>query len=394
MTDFERNYFGTGPRPATMTVASTSAAATAAAVGVPRKRGVLVRTNSNRDSQLTDEWQEQPEEPLIPLTNGGGGARDGRTSSLRRPVLNGNSVSSANGVAVGSGAVAAVKKEVNFVSPTKSDTEQPVKTHRRSDVKKMGEDPTTTEQRLLHQQQQNSRLRRNSETEHSFEDQVLVLPARQRQLSSSSGADEDVKYETRNVDQRRQGTNYSSAIVSHSRRDSSRTGPQGTNGNTSSPHEKEQKCSTTDPVATITGRDCDWNPAAEAISYYSDSTGSNSVTMPTVTTTCAPGSGYSDTAAAAIELDRMRRRPARFHASSWSLSSNCGGLSKAAIAHDDSRFGTIRSVQSECRTSSTSQLNRSGSLKRVKGRSNQSLCSCDAETEVRTETDGDAMKGH
>lgn len=393
MTDFERNYFGTGPRPATMTVASTSAGT---AVGVPRKRGVLVRTNSNRDSQLTDEWQEQPpEEPLIPLTNGGGGARDGRTSSLRRPVLNGNSVSSANGVAVGSGAVvAAVKKEVNFVSPTKSDTEQPVKTHRRSDVKKVGED-SSTEQRLLHQQ--DSRLRRNSETEHSFEDQVLVHPARQRQLSSSSGADEDVNYETRNVDRRdrRQGTNYSSAIVSNSRRDSSRTGPQGTNGNSSSPHEKEQKCSTTDPSTTISGRDCDWNPAAEAISYYSDSTGSNSVTMPTVTTACAPGSGHSDTAAAAaIELDRMRRRPARTHASSWSLSSNCGGLSKAAIAHDDSRFGTIRSVQSECRTSSTSQLNRSGSLKRVKGRSNQSLCSCDAETEVRTETDGVAMKGH
>lgn len=391
MTDFERNYFGTGPRPATMTVASTSAGT---AVGVPRKRGVLVRTNSNRDSQLTDEWQEQPpEEPLIPLTNGGGGARDGRTSSLRRPVLNGNSVSSANGVAVGSGAVvAAVKKEVNFVSPTKSDTEQPVKTHRRSDVKKVGED-STTEQRLLHQQ--DSRLRRNSETEHSFEDQVLVHPVRQRQLSSSSGADEDVNYETRIVDRRdrRQATSYSSAIVSNSRRDSSRTGPQGTNGNSSSPHEKEQKCNTTDPSTTISGRDCDWNPAAEAISYYSDSTGSNSVTMPTVTTACAPGSGYSDTAAA-IELDRMRRRPARTHASSWSLSSNCGGLSKAAIAHDDSRFGTIRSVQSECRTSSTSQLNRSGSLKRVKGRSNQSLCSCDAETEVRTETDGVAMKGH
>lgn len=331
MTDFERNYFGTGPRP------------TALSVALPRKRGVLVRSNSNRDAaaQLTDEWQPEEE-----ISNGG----DRRTSSLRRPVgiTNGNPTASSTS---GGGVGVAVKKEVNFVSPTKSDAE-PVHSTNRQRITSNLSDPRT-------QQQPNPRPRQDTETGSSFEEQPHRVRHQRGQVSGSSGAEEEEGCVARERNKSaRQETNYSTGLSGNSKRDLPRT--QGTSDKDGRGGQKENE----KPSIAAAGDGGDWNTAAEAVSYYSDSTGSNSVTM----------------ASAAVATPR----PARIHASSWSLSSHCGnGLSRTATIHDDNRFGTIRSVQSECRTSSTSQLNRSGSLKRIKGRSNHSLCSCDAETEVR-----------
>lgn len=330
MTDFERNYFGTGPRPSSIPASASS---------VPRKRGVLVRSNSNRDSQLTDEWQPEQEEQQTantPATNG----ESRRTSSLRRPVASANPVSSSTGSGV------SVKKEVNFVSPTKSDAEQTQQQH------------PHRQQRLTSNGEKRPHLRQNSETETQPHPPLV----HQRQYSSSSGAEEACGGGSERNKSGRQGTNYSTILPGNSKRDLSVAQGTGDNGGGDC-HQREAAITTTPNMA----RDCDWNTAAEAISYYSDSTGSNSVTVPSAVATCQP----------------------RIHSSSWSLSSNWGGgvaasgPSKVAPNHDDNRFGTIRSVQSECRTSSTSHLNRSGSLRRSKGRSNHSLCSCDAETEVR-----------
>ena len=266
MTDFERNYFGTGPRPLPSTSSTESSKNR-------RGRGVLVRSSSHQEPEPGEERE---------LSNGG------RTSSLRRPAgVRGASTSSSS-----SAAPAAVKKEVNFLSPTKSDAEPSYKPHQ------------TPQRERRTSESRSQRLRQP-------EGGVSLRIHQTRQLSSSSGADEE------------------------------------------------------SVVASVQG-DGDWNTAAEAISYYSDSTASNSVPAPLPTVT--------------------DNGPARRTASSWSLSSNCQQQQQQARVSttlDDSRFGTIRSVQSECRTSSTSQLNRSGSLRRIKGRSNQSLCSCDAETEVR-----------
>lgn len=370
MTDFERNYFGKGPRPATM--------------AIQRKRGVLVRTNSNRESsQLTDEWQ--PQQAGTAGSTGSGVDGDRRTSSLRRPQT-GNSSASSGGVTV--------KKEVNFLSPTKSEAE-PAKCSSSSALRQstfprhfttratpsvlaergLVVDPKTDllANRLL--QKHEARSRQNSENGNSssFNDQPLGNSSSSSQLRrSSSAAEEDSSGEVRRLD----GDD-----------DGSRLAPIPRAAGYARINNQNENCYPGDKESSRTGggggdhslNHGDWNTATEAISYYSDSTtGSNSATM-------ADQLRQGTIVPAPPASSEINRRT-KIHSSSWSLSSNCGRQSQAAAIHDDnSRFGTIRSIQSECRTSSTSHLNRSGSLKRIRGgRSNQSLCSCDAEIEVTT----------
>lgn len=339
-------------------------------MAIQRKRGLLVRTNSNRESsQLTDEWQQQTGAGTSGECGGIGADGDRRTSSLRRPPT-GNSTATAGGVTV--------KKEVNFLSPTKSEAE-PVKPslrqstlpHNFSSTMVLAErghvaDPKTDllASRLL--QKHESRSRQNSENGNSTScnDQPLGRINSQLRRSSSTAAEEDSSGDVRS----RLGDE--SRLASISRR-SGRQNNQNENyfsrENTESEVEEGRSLSHSD-----------WNTAAEAISYYSDSTGSNSMTMANTTADQRHHGSVMTTS----EINRLPK----IHSSSWSLSSNCGRQSQTVtMADDSSRFGTIRSIQSEYRTSSTSHLNRSGSLKRIKGgRSNQSLCSCDAEIEVQT----------
>lgn len=345
MTDLEWNYFG------------SSAPEPTARMAIQRKRGVLVRTNSNRD-ESTDEWQEQEQGSC----NG-----DRRTSSLRRTAA---------------ASTAIVKKEVNFVSPTKSDAEPSPKSLM----------PPTLPNKFS-VQRQHHRSRQNSESGNSFAEQTRNIA--QEHMSGEDSVNDDCEVGTTEQDaghaeqQRRrrfdgrqqnggvynqfQGEDYSTLLHGNSR------GPISSGGH-------ELHSNGMESGGTATTGDCDARNTStstvEAVSYYSDSTASNSMAM------ASGGEPAMTDIDGQQQLQRAReRKMARFHSSSWSLSSaNCDGgrSSKSATIHDDSRFGTIRSVQSECRTSSTSQLNRSGSLKRIikPGRSNQSLCSCDAESEV------------
>lgn len=374
MKDFERNYFGSGPRPSTM--------------AIERKRDVLLRTNSDHSNRETiDEWQQDKDSSSIGLLSSiaketGVVVGDRRTSSLRRHPSCTISFASTGG--------GTVKKEVNFVSPTRSDTEQPRKSLKHATMldefsgrplvlrpnqsvesaktySTKGE--SAVDEGVYHKQQ--LRPLRNCETEDYYGDEVLdrLTSHNQRQMSNDivTIGDGNTSHE--------QGTSIPSdkpQEINHSaKRDLSRTvsGTVVASGGLKN-NEIDEYC--TDATLESSRNFSDWitPTGGDTISYYSDSTVSNYPTKPI---------GSSD------NTPVPDCRAARVHSSSWSLSSNCANLdrfSKATI-HDDSRFGTIRSVQSECRTSSTSRLNRSGSLKRITGgRCNSSLCSCDAGAEV------------
>lgn len=363
MTDFEWNYFG------------SSAPEPTARMAIQRKRGVLVRTNSNRD-ESTDEWQEQEQEQEPGSCNG-----DRRTSSLRRTLPSST----------------VVKKEVNFVSPTKSDADS--------------SNNFRVEGPKIQRQHHRIRSRQNSETGNSFavqprdveQDHHFDIPNTREDDDNDDNSKVGTQQHVVHVEQQSrrrfegrqqnggvykqfQGDNYSTVSLSDSKRDLSR-GPISSGGHELHSNEMEMS-------GPATAGDCDARNTStttmEAMSYYSDSTASNSMAM---------ANGAEPAMTDIDGKQQQQRQMARFQSSSWSLSSaNCDGgrSSKSATIHDDSRFGTIRSVQSECRTSSTSQLNRSGSLKRIikAGRSNQSLCSCDAESEVLTTPFNGGVNGH
>lgn len=348
MTDFERNYFGTGPRPLPLTAAPSSSSATGSTVtGQQRKRGVLVRTSSSsRESHTTtttaEEWQgdenSQPPPANEATTPGGGeGGGDGvKSSSLRRPV----------------------KKEVNFVSPTKSsDASSPAElNHVNSTQRQNSHQDSTLERRLKQQQlkkQQQSRAR----------GEELLGNEKQHQYPLQSSGE---------------GTNYTLSRIETPEDRGFAVGSG--NGGSRSGGETDGGLGT----GEVSRDTSDWNVAAEAISYYSES-GSNSVTMIPVNNSTSSALAI-DTTTTTGGRGAGGRQAALHSSSSWSLSSNWAGGVRGGREEgtnlDESRFGTIRSVQSE----STNQLNRSGSMRRIKnGRSNQSLCSCDAETEVSVE---------
>lgn len=294
MTDFERKYFG---RNATQRSGS-NATASAAPVAFQKKqhplqsqqqsqplfnRGLLTRTNSNVESSSAGIGNETP-------------PSDRRTSSLRR-----------NG--------SAVKKEVNFLSPTKTAQHSTTLPHNFT-LNMAPQSPAINGSRYSHQSRQ--------------------------ELEKQNGdrGDNDMERDDN---------------ARHFRRRTSET--------------EDKETENIDP------------------SYYSDSTTASREATAAVSQLPLQMGRNKCFAASSLSLSNIdRARLATFTPLGDDGAGDGGGDSNDHWPHQS---GTMRSIRCESRATSQSQLattttmTRNGSLRRSKGRSNQSLCSCDADTEVR-----------